>query len=93
VSRSFVQPLEDVLERGSRVLIVYGEDDDFYADFERGAAGPLGAVLTRAGDRVELAVVPGRTHGLGSVDVQADVLDAITRWSATLPVPPATVGP
>jgi pimeloyl-ACP methyl ester carboxylesterase len=87
VSRSFVEPLDDALARGIRVLIVYGEDDDFYADFERGTAGPLGEVIARAGDSLTLAVVPGRTHGLGSVDVQAAVLDAVTRWSATLPRP------
>lgn len=85
VSRSFVEPLESLIGRRVPVLIVYGEDDDFYADFTRNTGGPIPAMIARAGDLLTIDVVPGRTHGLGSIEVQEAVLASVDRWLVALP--------
>ncbi len=80
VSPRFVDALADSIDRGRRILLLFGEDDDFYGDFKRGCAGRLGPLVERAAPDVEVVVVPGRTHGLASVDVQASVAEALTTW-------------
>lgn len=82
VSPRFVDPLADLVGRGLQVLFLFGEDDDFYHDFKRGYAGPLGQVIEPAGDRVEVVTVPGRTHGLATIDTQQAVADALKSWLA-----------
>jgi pimeloyl-ACP methyl ester carboxylesterase len=78
VSNLFVDPLSAILDRGIPVLVIYGEDDDFRNDFERGG-GPIRALVERAGG-LTIDVVPGRTHGLGSVAVQDAVLSSLQCW-------------
>lgn len=80
VSPRFVDALADSIDRGRRILFLFGEEDDFYGDYKRGSAGQLGPLIERAAERVEVVVVPGRTHGLASVDVQASVAEALTTW-------------
>ncbi|HEX9991580.1 MAG TPA: alpha/beta fold hydrolase [Acidimicrobiales bacterium] len=80
VSPHFLRPLEDLVDRRVPVLLVFGEDEDFHLDFERGRAGRLGKVLDRAGDLVTIHIVDGNTHGLGTVEIQDDVVDALCSW-------------
>lgn len=83
VSPLFLRPFERALDRGVRVLFVFGRDEDFYGDFCRGREGPLGRVLERGGDLVQILECDGSTHGLNTVAVQEDVIDAVTRFLAS----------
>ncbi|HWM21868.1 MAG TPA: alpha/beta fold hydrolase [Ilumatobacteraceae bacterium] len=80
LSRSFCRELDDVTARGIPVLVVYGDDDNYFRDFELARAGTLGDVVTRAGTRLELRVVPGKIHGLTSIETQEATLDAVEDW-------------
>jgi pimeloyl-ACP methyl ester carboxylesterase len=80
VSPHFLRPLEDLVDRKVPVLLVFGRDEDFHLDFERGRAGRLGKVLDRAGDLVTIRLIDGNAHGLGTLEVQDDVLAAVTSW-------------
>ena len=84
ISRSFLESIEVV--SGSRwpVLFVYGDDDDFYDDFERAKAGPLGPILGGAGDRLEVVTLRGVLHGYPSLSIQTDVIEAVDAWLARL---------
>ena len=50
----FWRQLADVVGRGIPVLVVYGEDDNYYRDFELARAGTLGDVVARAGTLVQI---------------------------------------
>jgi pimeloyl-ACP methyl ester carboxylesterase len=80
VSRRFLGHVEAVTERGIPMLFVFGEEDRYHEDFVRARDHELGRVLDRAGDRVTVAVVPGRVHGLTSVATQEATLDTIEGW-------------
>lgn len=80
VSPHFVRPLAGLVEANVPVLLVFGKDEDFYLDFQRGRPGRLDEILERAGDLVTLDVIEGNAHGLGTIAVQDEVVDAITRW-------------
>jgi pimeloyl-ACP methyl ester carboxylesterase len=80
VSPLFVEQLAGLVARRNHVLLVFGDDDDFYQDFLKGRTGPLGAVLDRGGSRVQVVEVEGRVHGLTSVEVQCRVREVVERW-------------
>lgn len=84
VSPHFLRPLEDLVDRKVPVLLVFGRDEDFYLDFERGRSGRLGKVLDRAGDLVTVHLVEGNTHGLGTVEIQEDVVETLRAWVPAL---------
>jgi alpha/beta superfamily hydrolase len=85
VSPLVQRQLEDLVDREIPALLVFGEEDAFYEDFQRGRReGRLGDLLDRAGDLVEVALVPGKTHGLGSTAVQDDVMAVLRQWLAGL---------
>jgi pimeloyl-ACP methyl ester carboxylesterase len=78
-----VDQLSHLVDRAVPVLMVYGTDEPFYADFIEGRAGPLGSVLDRGADFVRISVVEGRVHGLTSTAVQDAVLDEVEQWLDT----------
>lgn len=80
VSPVFVDQLAGMVNRGVPVLLIFGEDDSFYQDFERGRSGRLGRVLDQAGDLVSIRLVPGKTHGLTTSAVQDRVIATIGAW-------------
>ncbi len=82
ISRGFCRELAALVDRKVPVLLVYGDDDNYFRDFELARAGELGEIVTRAGPRLEVAVVPGKIHGLTSVDTQDATLTAVERWVA-----------
>jgi hypothetical protein len=75
-----VQPLEELTAAGVPVLCVFGHDEDFHLDFERGRQGRLGRVLDRAGDLVTVTLIDGNAHGLATVAVQDQVAAALDAW-------------
>ncbi len=89
LSRGFRRELAALVERGIPVLIVYGDDDNYHRDFELARAGELGEIIARAGPRLEVAVVPGKIHGLTSIDTQEATIAAIERWVVASVVPAA----
>lgn len=82
VSPKFLEPLRAVVERRLPVLILYGDQDDFYSDFLQARQGPLGALLADAGELVELAVVPGEVSGFVQGPVQDAINNATRSWIA-----------
>lgn len=79
VADSVVQGLRTVAGRGGRVLIVYGTDDDFYAQFQKAQAGALGVLTTSSAIEVDATVV-GRLHGYPSVAVQEAFVQRAAAW-------------
>lgn len=80
VSPHFERQLRPFLDRGGRVLFIFGADDSAYEEFRGAAAGPLADILGEAHDGVEVTVVPGKIHGFLSVRSQDAVVDEIVRW-------------
>jgi predicted alpha/beta hydrolase len=80
LSRSFCRELETVTARGIPVLVVYGDDDNYFRDFELARGGTLGDVVDGAGQQIALRVVPGKIHGLTSIATQEATLDAVEDW-------------
>jgi len=83
LSRGFCRELAALVDRQIPVLLVYGDDDNYFRDFELARAGELAEIVARAGRRLEVAVVPGKIHGLTSVDTQEATLAAVERWVIT----------
>jgi pimeloyl-ACP methyl ester carboxylesterase len=79
-----VDQLSHLVDHAVPILMVYGTDEPFYADFVEGRAGPLGSVLDRGADLVRISVVEGRVHGLTSTAVQDAVLDEVEQWLDTV---------
>jgi pimeloyl-ACP methyl ester carboxylesterase len=80
LSQGFCRELEALVDRRVPLLVVYGEDDPYGRDFDVARVGALGAVLAKGGDRLEVAVVPGRIHGLTSMATQDATLAAVEVW-------------
>ena len=60
---------------------MYGDDDNYFRDFELArSGGTLGDVVARAGSLLERRVVPGKIHGLTSIETQEATLDAVEDW-------------
>ncbi len=80
VSPRFLAPLDEAVRRGVPVLLVYGDQDDLWDDFERARSGRLGEILQSGGSRIEVATLHGEVHGFTRVAVQDAVVEAITEW-------------
>jgi hypothetical protein len=86
ISPSFEEPLRALAARGVPVRFLYGTEDGFYTDeYRAAAAGALADVLDEGRGVVELALVPGRLHGLTTVAAQDAVVDDVVRWAAAHP--------
>jgi pimeloyl-ACP methyl ester carboxylesterase len=81
LSRRFVAQLDTAVRRGVPVLFVYGTEDPYRADFATARGSLLGPVLDRAGDLVTVTIVPGRVHGLTSVETQQAMTAAVEAWA------------
>lgn len=79
VADSVVGGLRTLAGRGGRVLLVYGTEDDFYAQFREAQAGPLGVLAASPAIEVDASVV-GRLHGYPSVAVQEAFVERATAW-------------
>ncbi len=79
VADSVVGGLRAVAGRGGRVLLVYGTEDDFYAQFREAQAGPLGVLAASPAIEVDASVV-GRLHGYPSVAVQEAFVERASAW-------------
>jgi dienelactone hydrolase len=93
VSPLFATPLRRLLDRGGRVLFIFGKDDTSYEEYLEAAAGPLADVLGGDHPGVEVTVVPGKIHGFLSIAAQDLVVDEIARWMAADRSAPALARP
>ena len=81
LSRRFLAQVAAVVDRGVPTLFLYGDEDRYGQDFTRARQGELGRLLDRAGGRVTVAFVPGRVHGLTSVETQQAMTAAVEAWA------------
>jgi pimeloyl-ACP methyl ester carboxylesterase len=79
-SPEFQRVLEQVLDRGIPILMIYGDSDAAHEDFLKAKAGQLGKILERYDSLVDLVELEGDVHGLGRLRVQESVIGAITTW-------------
>jgi pimeloyl-ACP methyl ester carboxylesterase len=80
-SALFWSPLEVLVDRRIPILFIFGDhDDDTYVEFEHAKKGKLGEILHRAGDLVEVRVLPGKVHGLRKLRIQDAVVEEVTAW-------------
>ncbi len=80
-SASFVRPLRRLIHRGVPILILFGDEDTQYADFQRAMQGSLGRLLDGAGPLVTVRVVPGSMHGFEQPEVQRATSEIVVEWS------------
>jgi hypothetical protein len=73
-----------VVKRGVPVLLIYGEDDQYYQEFREARQGRLGRILEIAGSSVDVRVLPGRVYGFSRLSIQDEVLSVITGWVEAL---------
>lgn len=81
VSPRFFSPLEELVERGVPVQLIYGVDDDFYQDFRKASRnGRLAELLERAGPLVEVTEIEGLVRGFAHASGQAAIIAAARQW-------------
>jgi pimeloyl-ACP methyl ester carboxylesterase len=80
VSHNFLDPFEDVLARAIPMLVLFGEDDDAFHEFQQERQGVLGRLIDAAGPSIDLETVPGKIHGLRSLVSQQSFLDHSMLW-------------
>jgi len=80
VSPRFLESVRGVVQRRIPVLFLYGEEDEFWGDFERARAGRLENLLVAGGTRVEVRALPGTIHDYRDQTTQRAVQDLIAAW-------------
>jgi len=86
VSRGFLAPLEQLVERRVPVLLIYGTADGEYRDFRRALPGRVGRLLDRGKGVVSVVTLEGEVSAAGSIAMQDRTLDLITAWLRDLAV-------
>ena len=84
VGADVVDQVGRALERGAHLLFVYGSQDQSHAEFVTACEGRLGKILSDAGPRCAVKVIPGDVHGFGHVDTQDAVIATISEWVSGL---------
>lgn len=77
----FTRALGRVVDRGVRVLLVYGEEDEEYLDFRR-SWPRIRPVLERGGPLIDVRILPGRVHSFDEIATQDAVTDLIASFLA-----------
>jgi pimeloyl-ACP methyl ester carboxylesterase len=76
VSRTFVQEFGEVVRKGTQILMIFGNEDDLWMEFERAHIPEA----MRHADALAVKVLPGVVHGFTDLGCQEAVLDRIHRW-------------
>jgi len=82
-SGTFLDPLRGAFRRRVPILLVYGEDEDYYAEFRR-HLDELGPIFEDPASSVRLTTLPGVVHGFTDLPTQATVLDLVSTWVSRL---------
>ncbi len=80
VSPVLLRSLTTVIERRVPLLFLYGEEDSAYKEFLEARDGAIGRLLEKAGDSVEIRVIPGGLHGWVSIPAGEAAVDLIVDW-------------
>ena len=81
VSKMLVDPLDVMVDRGVPILFSFGTHDDWLAEFREASKGPLGPILERGRDTIDVIDdLPGVAHGLARVSVQEAFLETTVEW-------------
>jgi pimeloyl-ACP methyl ester carboxylesterase len=86
VSRSMLYGLQSLARRNVPVLLMYGEPDKEYHDFQRALSGRLGRLLNSA-PSIEVRVFDGPVHGFEQLRSQEAVIDTVATWVSHLALP------
>jgi hypothetical protein len=76
-----LRDLTTLVERRVPLLFVYGERDGAYQEFLKAREGPVGRLLEKAGDAVEVRIIPGILHGWASIPAGETAVGLITEWA------------
>lgn len=77
-SERFLTGIGRLVASGTPILILYGETDSDFGDFQAAGEGRLGELLERG--KVEVVVAEGSLHGLTTLDAQNVVIDRVIEW-------------
>jgi pimeloyl-ACP methyl ester carboxylesterase len=80
VSKQMLRSLTKLLDRGVRILFIYGDADGAYQEYLEASKGPFGSLIRKAGDRVEVRVIPGLLHGWVSLTAGEAAVSLMTEW-------------
>ncbi|MDP8959195.1 MAG: lysophospholipase [Actinomycetota bacterium] len=82
MNRDVLRQLEALARQGTRVLFVFGKDDDYYlTQFQPAREGKLGRLLEENQELMHVkADIPGILHNFRSVTVQEGFLDVVDEW-------------
>ncbi|HEV8565162.1 MAG TPA: alpha/beta hydrolase [Actinomycetota bacterium] len=74
------EELIQVIRRGIPILLVYGDEDDYYKDFVLDQNERLGSIIERGADVVDLQVLPGKVHSFHTLDLQEQLRSLVYEW-------------
>jgi alpha/beta superfamily hydrolase len=80
VSVRFLADMESAVTRHIPLLILFGEEDQFYEDFRGGLKGPLGSLLERAESSLDTEVLEGKLHGFTQISAQERLVSILRDW-------------
>ena len=81
VSPRFLEPLAKLVERGTPVLLGYGDDEPFYEEFCSARRGKrLARLLSAPGSPIDVRTVPDEVHALLTLDAQDNVIGLAVDW-------------
>jgi pimeloyl-ACP methyl ester carboxylesterase len=84
ISPRFLEPLRGLAERQVPLLLIYGDTDDFSAEFERAATTSLGEIVYGTSS-IAVRTLSGTVHGFGDSVVAGTVFEIVTDWVTDLP--------
>lgn len=74
------EELIQVIRRGIPILLVYGDEDDYYKDFLLDQNERLGGIIERGADLVDLRVLPGKVHSFHTLELQEQLRALVYDW-------------
>jgi pimeloyl-ACP methyl ester carboxylesterase len=85
-SRRFLDPLSTILSRGTRLHLVFGdEDEERVGEFEKARGARLGTILAEAEPNIEITMVPGTLANIQDPPAQDEVIELVARWVSKVP--------
>lgn len=91
VSEPFLHQLERISSRNVRAVLLYGDRDDFWSDFQLARSGRTGRLLERS-PFIDVRTVPGTLHDFRDLEKQRVVHDAVLDWVLGVGGEPRSVG-
>lgn len=80
ISPGFVDPLESLVERETPVQLIYGDEDEFYEEFQQAIQEHARLRRLVESTLVEVTIVAGRVGDFVHLQAQDETLDAVCTW-------------